>query len=395
MASDDGRNVKTLHLYLTRQILGSLILTVLVFTFVLLIGNVLKDILPYLMGGQVSLLSIGKAILLLVPFAYAFAVPMAMLTATLLVFGRFSADQELTAVRASGISLIALSTPVIALSVLLCGTCVFVNTSVMPRCRVAFTNMRLEFTAKMSAALLPEGRFITDRPGVIFYVGKNRDGKLQDIMLLMLENQTNLVRTVMAPRGEMSVDNTNKQLNVTLFDATSIEANGAKRFAREIPLLPFDLDTTQKAGLKPKIDDMTFRQLWKELGEMERSVSLPISLKNLTPEELQERKKQFQEQRKDLVTPIVFQIHKQIAFSFACFAFTLVGIPLGIRVHRKETNIGIAMALVLVALYYGFIVLGQSLQHRPEFMPYMIVWIPNFLFQAVGMVLLWRANRGV
>jgi lipopolysaccharide export system permease protein len=198
----------------------------------------------------------------------------------------------------------------------------------------------------------------------------------------------------MAPRGEMFVDKTNKQLNVTLYDATSIEANGAKRFAREVPLLPYDLDSPQKAGLKPKIDDMTFRQLWNELRDIERRVSLPVSLKNLTPDELQERKKQFQEQRRDLVTPIVFQIHRQIAFSFACFGFTLLGIPLGIRVHRRETNVGIAMALILVAVYYCFIVLGQSLQHRPEFMPYFIVWIPNFLFQAVGIVLLWRANRG-
>jgi lipopolysaccharide export system permease protein len=386
--------VKTLHLYLTRQILGSLILTVLVFTFVLLVGNVLKDILPYLMSGQVGLGSVAKAVLLLVPFAWAFALPMGMLTATLLVFGRFSADQELTAVRASGISLLALAAPVLGLSVLLCGTCAYMNTELMPRCRVAFTNMRMEFTARMSASLLPEGRFITDRPGVIFYIGKNDNGKLQDIMLLMLENQTSLVRTVMAPRGEMSVDNTNKQLNVTLYDATSIEANGAKRFAREIPLLPYDLDSHQKAGLKPKIDDMTFRQLWNELRDIERRVSLPVSLKNLTPDELQERKKQFQEQRRDLVTPIVFQIHRQIAFSFACFGFTLLGIPLGIRVHRRETNVGIAMALILVAVYYCFIVLGQSLQHRPEFMPYFIVWIPNFLFHAVGIVLLWRANRG-
>jgi lipopolysaccharide export system permease protein len=368
-------------------------MTVLVFTFVLLIGNVLKDILPLLMSGQVTLGSVATAIGLLIPFAWVYSLPMGMLTATLLVFGRFSADQELTAARASGISLVALVSPIFCLSLLLCGLCAWVNMDLGPRCRVAFTDLRFKFTAQLSATLLPEG--FSHYPGFIFYVDKNRSGKLEDVMILMLENETNLIRTVMAPRGQMSVNSVNRQLELTLFDAKSIEANGTTILSQEFQAPPISLDSAQKGALKPRIDDMTFRQLWDELNELQRRMRLPVSLKNLSRDQLRERKKQWDEQRKDLVTPIVFQIHRQVAFSFACFGFTLIGIPLGIRVHRRETNVGIAMALVLVALYYSFILVGQSLQHRPEFLPYFVVWVPNFVFQAVGAVLLWRANRGV
>jgi lipopolysaccharide export system permease protein len=153
-----------------------------------------------------------------------------------------------------------------------------------------------------------------------------------------------------------------------------------------------DSNQSHKVGTQPKLSDMTFLQLWTELHDVEKRFRLPLA-RRLTTNELRAVKQQLAKERADITTPIRVHIHRQVAFSFACFGFTLVGIPLGIRVHRRETNIGIAMALLLAGIYFSMILLAQSLDTKPQYAPYLIVWLPNFVFQAVGAVLLWRANR--
>ena len=395
-AADDGRAVKTLHAYLVRQILASLVITVMVFTFVLLLGNALKEILPLLVNRQLSLGVVAQAAGLLIPFAWVFALPMGMLTATLLVFGRFSADQELTAVRASGISLLSLISPILLLSVALCALSALVNMEIGPRCRVAYTNILFNLKAQLSTAMLPEGRYIKEVPGYIFHVEKNRGGELQDVMVWVLKDET-FVTFVRAARGKLEVDAPKKEATLILYDGKIVDLVDGRMIPgsfSELPV-PLPLGGPGQAAFHPNISDMTYMQLWDELHDWEQRLNRQVSGRNLSKEQLQARKRELEKLVGDPTSQIRFKIHQQVAFSFACLGFTLVGIPLGIRMHRRETNVGIGVALVLVAVYYSFIMLGQSLDNRPEWAPHLIVWLPNFIFQAVGAVLLWRANRGV
>ena len=110
--------MKTLHRYLLSQVLATLVLTVGIFTAVLMMGNAMKEVLALVVKGQASLWGVTKAFALLLPFVISFSLPMGLLSAMLLVFGRFSADQELTAARAGGVSLLSLVTPVIVFSLL-------------------------------------------------------------------------------------------------------------------------------------------------------------------------------------------------------------------------------------------------------------------------------------
>ena len=388
--------MKTLHWYLTRQVIASLLMTVAVFTFVLLLGNVLKEILTLLVNRQATAGAVVQAVGLLVPYVWVFALPMAMLTATLLVFGRFSADQELTAVRASGVSLLSLITPILLLSLLLCGISAVVNLEIAPRCRVAYKNLLFNLAVELSSAQLPEGRFIRDFRGYILYIGKHRKDQLQDVMAFQLEHETNVTKTFRAPRGRLFRDVANRQLVVELYDVKSIIVEEGRSILGKSSRYPLviEFDPASKLPKKPNVTNLTFSQLQQEIHDLESRLHLPAPIENKAAAPGRDQRRELERQRTDLTSPLRVQIHRQVAFSFACFGFTLIGIPLGIRVHRRETNVSFAIALVLVLIYYSFIVLGQSLATRSEWAPHLIVWLPNFIFQAVGAVLLWRANRG-
>jgi lipopolysaccharide export system permease protein len=382
--------VKTLHKYLTLQVLAALILTVTVFTFVLLLGTVINEVLRLLVSGQARIGTVFEAIGLLIPFVGVYALPMGLLTATLLVFGRFSADQELTAARASGISLLSLITPVLLLSLFCCVVSGWFNMDLGPRSRVAYKNLLSRASADLMNVQLPVGRPIYDFPGYIFLVGANHDGDLKDVRVFVLENETNVSMWLHAPQGRMESNLTNKEIYLHLFDVRGLSKRGESISTPDF-LSPnlYPTNTVDAAPHEPRIDDMTFWQLRAKARDLER-LDLPGDV-NMSTEEF---RAQFHE-LEQLIEQTRAEMNRQIAFSFACFGFALVGIPLGIRMHRRETNVGIAIALLLVLVYYSFVILGKSLDTRPEFAPHLIFWLPNFIFQAFGVVLLWRANRGI
>jgi lipopolysaccharide export system permease protein len=388
--------MNTLHKYLTRQVLASLLLGMAVFTFVLLIGDGLKEILPLLIGGEVRFATVLEAIGLLIPFFWVYALPMGLLTATLLVFGRFSADQELTAARAGGISLLSLVTPILLLSLLCCALSAWINMDLGPRSRVAFKKLVFNARADLANFQLPEKQFIRDFPGYIIYVDKNDHGDLQDVNVFVLQNGTNVTSVIRAPEGRLKADVPNKQLIFDLLNAQKMKLNPVTiTFIKGWFSYQYQIPSTDNHPYHPAISDMTYGQLRDELNDLNQKLSQPpgmdVTASDMRPGQMDEVEKQ----RADLTEPLRVEMHRQIAFSFACFSFTLIGIPLGIRVHRRETNVGVAIALILVLIYYAFVMLGESLSGRPEFAPHLIFWLPNFIFQAVGAVLLWRANRGI
>ena len=124
--------MRTIHTYIVKQVIKNLIMTVFVLTMLFLIGNALKDVMLLVSSHQVPISVVAKSIFYLLPFVMVYVLPIAFLTSTLLVFGRLSADQELTAMRASGISLVSIIYPVIILSLFFSFGCAWINLDLGP-----------------------------------------------------------------------------------------------------------------------------------------------------------------------------------------------------------------------------------------------------------------------
>ena len=389
--------MRILHWYLLRQVLATLLMTVMVFTVILLLGESLKEVLALLVNGQVGLGVVVKTIGYLIPFVLVFALPMGLLTAMLLVFGRFSADQELTAARACGVSLVSLVSPVVALSIGCAALCAWINLELAPRSRVAYKQLLYQIGTAQASSLLEEKTFMRHFPGCIVYAGKVNGMQMQDVLLYQLDAAGHKKSYLRANEARVEFDSTNRVVTVTLLEGWQLVSDTGPEPAwhsfGELQLPPFQLPGTLTE--KAKLNNMTWTQLWAELRDLEAQLAEPPPVGKLSSTELQQRLRDAAALTERITEPVRVQIHRQASFSMACIGFTLIGIPLGIRAHRRETSVGFALALVLVGIYYSFFIIGQALETRVQLQPHLLLWVPNFLFQSIGIVLLWRANRGV
>jgi len=131
--------------------------------------------------------------------------------------------------------------------------------------------------------------------------------------------------------------------------------------------------------------------------------TLPISLEELYEKEkkrpsrsalsieqlLEQLKSENQRERSASRT----EINKRFSFPFACIAFAIIGVPLGVTAHRRETSIGFAMGLIVAVSYFLFVIIGDTLRGNPKVHPELLVWFPNVLFIVLGAFLFRRLAR--
>lgn len=372
--------MRTLQKYILVDYLVIFLMTLSVFTFVMCVGVIIRAIDIAARGVSAGL--IAQIFLLNIPYMMTFTIPMSVLTACLLLFGRLSFDGELTAMRACGLSLWNTIAPVIIMSVLFTILCIYINMSVAPRCKAMFRAVLMEIGIDEPINLLEAGRFIQDFPNMMIYVASRSGNTVTDVVVYE-KDETGPVRNVRAQRGEIRVDKETRTMHIDLYNVRIDQRDKAavgdmpKSHYINAEYYPVKLDfsTFQKKVRKKKPSDMVFFELIENIRDV--ATAFP----DLEPKDLA-RQKMF----------MIVEVNKRLAVSLSCFAFTLIGIPLGMKSRRKESSIGVGISLALVFGFYLFIIIANSLVGNPELRPDMIVWLPVIFCEIIGFVLIHRDN---
>jgi len=196
--------VRILRSYILRLHLVPFLLGFGVVTFILEM-DVLFDYLDLVVNRGVAVGVVTQLFLLSLGYIVALSAPCAVLIAVLMTFGRLSQDNEIIALRASGVNLAGILLGPIAASVLLAVGLTLFNNHILPESNHAFANLLIDIGRMRPTARLQEGVFITDFPGYNLLVQSvnGRTNEMRGVTIYKL-NPGGPPTTILARRGTLS-----------------------------------------------------------------------------------------------------------------------------------------------------------------------------------------------
>jgi lipopolysaccharide export system permease protein len=360
--------MKILNAYVARMLATTVLLALGVLTFVMAAGHIFRVFEWLARGGSPAVL--GRFLLLRLPDMMRFTLPLAMLVGVVLVFSHMAADNELTAMKACGLSLWQVIAPGVLLSVLLSALCFWFATSVGPRCQFAADQLMWEQAAVSPLVLFEDSGGFIELEGMNIRVDR-RDGEtLYGIHVLRENREQKLQESITARQGYLRADPGNRSFSLVLQDftvgrldtdpAAEPKSGVPDRYAGQeiaLPLSGSGDEGVRKLSRKPKYMDL-------------RTLLGRICLD--------------QENGQD-TTPLLVELHTRMSMSLSPIAFLLVGIPFAVRSRRSETSVGLLLALLLALGFYVFLLVSRSLKNDMEAHPQVLIWLPNLIYQVGGL----------
>jgi lipopolysaccharide export system permease protein len=364
---------RTLYFYLIKELFPAFLLGLIGFTFILLTGRIVQ-LMEFFVNKGVPLGYILRLLYLLLPSFMVLTIPMATLLSVLLAFNRLSSDNEITALKASGVSLYQMIPPVLVFAVATYAATTFLSLYSVPRANEGSRALIYEVASTKANAGIREKMFNDDFEGLVLYVEEIKPRTLAWEKVFISDSRNPAeVLTIIAREGEVLSDPGTLAITLRLKRGAIHKLGKEPDAYQKIDFSTYDLRLHLKTGLKEKGTeekhpaDMT-------LAELSRAIQAL--------------------QAKGSAAKIQWvKVHEKFSIPFACLVFGLIGIPLGLqsRVARGGKFQGFAWAIGVLLVYYLLTNAGTSLAERGVVLLEVGMWSANAIFLTLGVYLLVKA----
>jgi lipopolysaccharide export system permease protein len=387
---------RTISKYLLLEIITNFFVGFIIFTFVLLTGKTFQ-LTDMIVNKGMSLFIIIKLFGMMLPFFLVFTIPMSLALAVILTFGRASYDYEIIALKSSGVSLYQLVRPVFIFTVF-----AWVLTSYLTIFVAPTSNFKLQkFVVSVVRTQINVGieeKVFNDLAGRIIYVDRIpvRSNRLYGILIF---DDTNVDRaiTIIAQEGELSSDETNQYLSISLTNGSILLSNKYTDSDQlmvfndySMNISPFEED---KAGRVIKKNwEMTLDELIASVAGLKQNLGgLEEELKHNPSEKT--RLNAIVEDVRSHIRSQQVEISKMFAVPFACIIFMILGIPLSVQTNPKGKSGSLVLVILVIFVYYVFMAAGEAFGKNGWLPPLLSMWLGNVILGGAGLYLFIKAGR--
>lgn len=356
--------MKTIERYVFGSFLSSFLLAFLVLSFVLTIG-LLVQIVGYIMDG-VPMSLVGEFCLVSLPETLQWSMPLALLVSSILVFSRLSADSEIAAMRACGIHLLTVMKWPILFGLLCTALGFWVNNEVVPRGHEIRRTLKTKVSVGTGLSVLSPGKVIDDFPKVKLYFGSKEGNWVRDLIVLDYSNPR-VERMITAEKALITQKGADVELELYRMTIEPVDEKH-RSMARANRFVYTMKDVIRDKQYTRRTKDFRFTEMISKIAEQERTVARSDGSSRIKGTERFLAKCQL--------ASMAVELNKRFVFAMASICFVMIGIPLGIRSQRKESTVGMAIALAVSLGYYVIIMLMLSLEENFKLHPEVLIWLP-------------------
>lgn len=372
--------MKILDRYIVSEMAGPFVFGVCTFTLLFMSVDTLMRAARMFADSTQGLRVAAIFVMASIPGVLAYAFPMSSLLACLMSFGRLSADSEVVAMKAGGISLYRIALPGLIMTLGLSLIAFYLLDNIAPEANYVAHNL-------LATQILSES-------------GQMQNLKVQEVAADGTDRVV-LARSFAIHRGLLSqltilFYRSNQRIRVMYADEAVWEktADGSEGWVMH-KVKTQDLDANQ---------NVTYDTFSESMAAPIASTPAQLAMRprgrdEMTRQMLHDKIRyewyiaQIENKGPYKAWSYTVEYYSRVALPFSCLVFGLFGIPLGLQPHRTSKSIGLGLSIVFLFIYYLLMTISRSLGENGILFPFVAAWLPNFLFAAVGIVLLVRAGK--